>query len=921
MVKIKLTLLFFILTSILQAQTTDIPLVSVDIKDATFEQFAHLLERESNLTIIYKPDWVKDTRVTLKVNEESVIQLLKWALDNDELNIVRWNDFIVILQKEDLIDQLPDYNKKPLAEKEETDDEASDNSEFMVGRKVDFLKIKVGEPKYQMAGKNILVKGKIIDATSGNPIESSTLYIVPLKRGAISDQQGNLEINLPPGKYAARVECLGMKKIDCQLEVISDGSFELKMERQKFDIQEVEIYGDRQMSIREKDPGLEKLNVKTIKELPTMMGETDIIKISEMLPGVVSIGEGSTGLIVRGGSFDQNAFYFNNVTVYNTAHMFGFFPAFNTDVISDFSLYKGYIPAKYGGRLSSVFNINARTGNKKHYTAHGGISPVAANLTVEGPIKRDTASFFINGRASYSDWILKQIDDYNIRNSEASFYDLTASFDYDLANTQVNVFGYYSQDYFKFSDINTYWYSNSGVSATVGHIFSPLLQSDFSLSGSLYKFKTVDEQLENAEYEHEFSVAQYDFKAGFHQAIGNKHHFNYGADITWYQLKRGKVLPFGDDSNKKPIDLGNEQGLENALFFSDNIEVTPLFNVSAGFRFSFYSPFGSKKVYTYDDDSPKEIRTINDSIFFDKGKPIKWYYFPELRISLNYQTDENGTVKLAFTQMHQNIFMLNKTITLAPNSPWKLADYHLEPSRAYQFSLGVFRTTTKRDWEYSVEVFYKNARNYTEFKDGADFLGSPLVETTVLQGDLKSYGIEVLLKKYWPKINIWLAYTYSRSLVKVDGPNSWDKINNGNQYPSNFDIPHVLNFMFLYHISKRVTFGTTITYQSGKPGTFPTSYYYIDGVAHLDYSDRNKYRIPDYFRTDISLTIEGNLRKDKFLHSRFNFSVYNLTARDNPYSVFFEQDSGRIVGFQYSVISVPVFMATWIFKLGNYDAN
>jgi len=258
---------------------------------------------------------------------------------------------------------------------------------------------------------------------------------------------------------------------------------------------------------------------------------------------------------------------------------------------------------------------------------------------------------------------------------------------------------------------------------------------------------------------------------------------------------------------------------------------------------------------------------------------------------------------------------------VAPNSQWKLADYHLKPSRSYQISLGVFRNVPKGGWEASGEVFYKNTRDYTEFKDGADFLTSPYVETSVLQGNQKSYGLEVLIKRNGKRLGGWLAYTYSRSLIQVDDDKKWNQINQGKRYPSNFDIPHVLNLMLHYHISKRVTLSTTITYQTGKPSTFPTSYYFIDGQAYLDYSYRNEYRIPDYFRTDASLTIEGNLRKKKWLHSSFIFSVYNLTSRENPYSVYFTKEEGRIKSYQYAVIGVPILTVTWIFKLGNFNAD
>lgn len=919
MKKIMIFIGLFLLTPILWAQNADSVFLKLDLSQASFSSFVAEVESQSSYQVLYKEEWMEDVKVSLKSPSITLLKAFEGALKDLDLYADVYENYIIILPREKLITQLPDYEPKVETLEEET--KSGSSAAFMKGRKADLIKIKIGTSKYPVVGRNVKVNGQVTDDQDGKGVEGATLYIEELKRGAVSNKEGVFNIQLPSGHYAARIECLGMEKIQCQLHVVSDGSFKLNMQKANFDMREVVVYGDRQMSIRDKDPGLEKVTVKNLKELPMMMGESDIIKISEMLPGVVSVGEGAAGLNVRGGSFDQNAFYFNNIPVYNTSHMFGFFPAFNADIISDFSIYKGYIPAKYGGKISSIFDIHARDGNKKRYTAHGGISPIAGNLTVEGPIKKDTASFLVSGRASYSDWILQQVDDYVIRNSNASFYDLNASLNYDLPKTQINIFGYYSQDYFKLHDINTYWYSNKGVSANVGHNFRPDFRGDFSISASKYHFKTIDSQLASAAYEHEFGIGQYELKADFQKIFSEKHSLDFGVNGVWYDLLRGEVIPSGSSSLQSPLDLGQERGLEAAVYLSDKYEITPLLELNAGFRFSAYSAFGPKTVYTYFENGPKEERTVADSMIFTQGQALQWYYFPEFRAALNYQTDEYGSIKLGFNQMHQNIFMLNNTITVAPNSQWKLADYHLKPSRSYQISLGVFRTFPKGGWEASAEVYYKSTRDYTEFKDGADFLSSPQVETSVLQGDQKSYGIELLLKRSGKRIGGWLAYTYSRSLIQVDGGEKWNQINHGNIYPSNFDIPHVLNAIINYHISKRVTFSTTLTYQTGKPSTFPTSYYFIEGLPYLDYSDRNEYRIPDYFRADISLTIEGNLRKKKWLHSSFVFSVYNLTSRENPYSVYFTKEEGRIISYQYAVIGVPILSATWIFKLGNFDAD
>lgn len=901
------------------AQNSEKIFLNLDLTDSSFPSFIQKVEQQTHYKVLYQKEWTQDIKVTIVNPHISVLNAFEIIFTNTIYQTSIYEGYIVLLPNEKLISHLPNYN--PLPKKEQIEEVQKTKSAYMKGRKADNIKITVGNSKHPIVGRKVKMNGQVKDAQNNKGIEGATIYIEELKKGSITDAEGNFVMQLPSGKYNARIECLGMEKINCQIQVISDGSFQIPMQKANYDMKEVIVYGDRQMSIRDKDPGLEKVSVKHIKELPMMMGESDIIKVSEMLPGIVSVGEGAAGLNVRGGGFDQNAFYYNNIPVYNTSHMFGFFPAFNADVIKDFSIYKGYIPAQYGGKISSIFDINARSGNKKIYTAHGGISPIAGNLTVEGPIKKDTASFLISGRSSYSDWILKQVKDYTIRNSKASFYDLTASLNYDLPKTQINVFGYLSQDYFKLHDINTYWYSNKGISANFVHQFNPRLRGDFSLSGANYQFKTVDNQMESAAYEHEFKVGQYDIKADFHQLLNEKNSLDFGVNGVWYGLERGDILPSGSQSLQSPIHLGNEQGLEAALYLSDKYQITSLLELNAGFRMSAYSAFGPKTVYTYFENGPIDERNISDSLEFNSGQAIKWYFFPEFRASLNYQTDEFGSVKLGFNQMHQNIFMLNNTITVAPNSQWKLADYHLQPSRSYQLSLGVFRNLPKGGWEASAELYYKSTKNYTEFKDGADFLSSPLVETTVLQGDQTSYGIEFLIRRTGKKLGGWLAYTYSRSMIQVDGGEKWNQINQGDLYPSNFDIPHVFNAIINYRISKRVTFSTTLTYQTGKPATFPTSYYYIEGQPYLDYSKRNEYRIPDYFRTDISLTIEGNLRKKKLLHSSFIFSVYNLTSRENPYSVYFTKESGTISSYQYAVIGVPILTATWIFKLGNFDAD
>jgi hypothetical protein len=327
---------------------------------------------------------------------------------------------------------------------------------------------------------------------------------------------------------------------------------------------------------------------------------------------------------------------------------------------------------------------------------------------------------------------------------------------------------------------------------------------------------------------------------------------------------------------------------------------------------------GPKTVYQYEENEPRTEEYISDSLNFSNNSAIKWYHEPDIRLSFNFETDKNGSVKISFNQLHQNLFMLNNSIAIAPNTQWKLSDYHLKPSKSNQVSMGIFRNTAKRDLEASIEVYYKNTDNYPEFKDGADFLGNSSLEEVVLQGNISAYGVEFFLKRSNKKLDGWLSYTYSQSIIKVDGSSDWYKINHGLSYPANFDIPHIFNGVTNYHFSKRLTTSCIVTYQTGKPITLPSSVFYVHDLPVINYSHRNEYRIPDYFRVDASLNLEGNLRKKKLIHSSFSFNVYNLLGRENPYSVYFRAEKGVVKSYQYSVIGVPIFTVSWMFKLGNY---
>ena len=913
-------ILLFLFTASLSAQQAE-TLTSFHVKDISFARFCSLVTNQTSVKVFYQDNWVNKIQVTLDMDNTTALTAVAEALKGTGLEVSAWHGNLLVMPGEKLLTDLPPYETRDILSKTDTSAKALTASEerYMTGRNADVLQIlKIGQKGGRVSGAKAKIMGRILDEETGEPIFSATIYIAEIQTGAASDINGFVSLNLKPGNYSASFQYMGYQNKKYQLEVLSDGDFSVSLKKSVIQMKEIEIYGDRQMGSRTKDPGLDKMSIKAIKELPMMMGERDILKVTTTLPGIVSVGEGAAGINVRGGGSDQNAFYINKIPIYNTSHLFGFFPAFNADIIKDFSIYKGFIPAQYGGHLSSVLNIITRQGNRKQFTARGGINPVTANLAVEGPLKKNVSSYMLSARASYSDWILKKVKDPLISSSSAAFNDLTGSINYDFKKTQLSAFAYHSYDRFSLSDQNEYSYSNNGISTTASHNFSNSLRGEFSFIGSQYSFSTTDKQEEVKAYSHNYKIEHYEFRGDFKQSLGEKNSLEYGAGLILYKLNRGTVIPFGENSFRKTVELGSEKATEASVYISDSYDILPWLNLTLGGRYALYTPLGPKTVYEYAPDGPKELKYIVDSLSFNKNQPIIRYHEPDLRMALNLKTDDNGSIKLAFNQMHQNLFMLSTTTSIAPNTQWKLSDYHLQPSKSNQYSAGVFRTLSKWGIETSAEVFYKQTINYPEFKDGANFLENVQVETAVLQGNQEAYGIELFVKRSLRKFEGWVSYTYSRSIIKVDGGSEWNQINRGLAYPANYDIPHSLNVVLNYHITRRLTFASIFTYQTGKPVTYPVSVYYVNGLPVLDYSKRNAYRIPDYVRADFSVTIEGNLKKQKFMHSSFIFSAYNAFGRANPYSVYYKTEDGFIRSFMYSVIGVPIFTATWLFKLGNY---
>jgi hypothetical protein len=652
-----------------------------------------------------------------------------------------------------------------------------------------------------------------------------------------------------------------------------------------------------------------------MKNIPLALGETDIIKRDAHLPGVQTVGEGTSGFNVRGGATNQNLILYNDAVVYNPAHLFGFFSSFNPDILKNVELFKSGITADYGGRLSSVLDVRTREGNLKKFSGSGGISPITGRLSLEGPIIKDKTSFIVGGRSTYSDWLLKQLNSETLNNSSASFYDLNANISHTHNdNNSFYLSGYLSQDRFSFNKDTLYSYSDRNASFKWKHAFSTQLTGVFSSSYSDYRF-TVSSNANPVEAaEMDFRIRQWQGKADFTWFPKAKHTITGGMTAIRYSLSPGNLNPLGSESKTIPEAIQQEQAWETALYIGEDFEITPRFGLYAGMRYSFYQMVGPRDVYQYVPGQPRQVSTITDTVSYAAGEPVARYHGAEPRVALRYTLPRYSSVKLSFNRMRQYIQMLSNTTVIAPTDIWKLSDTYIRPQIGDQISIGYYKNLRSNTIETSVEAYYKTINDATDFKDGAELLLNPHIETDVLLANGKAYGVEFFIKKASGKLNGWISYTWSRSLLQIDGPTLIETVNNGKWYASPYDKPHAVNVISNYKFNRRVNFSLNVTYSTGRPITIPIAKYELGGSERVFYSDRNAFRIPDYFRTDASINVEGNHKVKKLAHSSWTFAVYNLTGRNNPYSVFFTNEGGQIKGYQLSIFAYPIPTITYNFK-------
>ncbi len=742
------------------------------------------------------------------------------------------------------------------------------------------------------------ISGKITDAENGEDLIGATIFDIEQQLGTSTNTYGFFSLTLPEGNYKLQISYLGFQTITKKIQLDENLKLNISLEPSSNSLDEVEIISEKKdANLSSAQMSVEKMDMKQISKLPVLFGEKDILKTIQLLPGISATSEGGNGFSVRGGSIDQNLILLDEAPVYSASHLMGFFSVFNSDALKNMSVYKGGIPANYGGRASSVLDISMKDGNNQNFQVSGGLGLISSRLTLEGPIIKDKMSFIVSGRRSYADLVAGAVgildDDANLY-----FYDLNAKLNYQINdNNRIFLSGYFGNDEFGYGAMGMNWGNKTGT-LRWNHIFNSKLFSNTTLIYSEYDYGF---KLNDGESELSSGIVDYGFKQDFTYFLNPKNTLSFGFNSTHHTFNPGKLEHENNDNTE--ILLDEKFALESSIYLSNKQEITDRVSAEYGLRISNFSQLGEGYNNTYNEDNQ-----IVDSVYFGKNEVMQSYNSIEPRLSLSYRLAEDKSIKASYNKMGQYLHLMSNSTSGQPTDTWVPSSHNIQPLDVNQYALGYFQNFQDNNYEFSVEAYYKDMYNITDFKDGADIVLNENLESYILQGKGRSFGAEFYLKKKTGKFTGWLSYTLSRTENQIEG------INNNEWYPSKIDKTHDISLVGSYQINKRWSVSATWVYYTGNAVTFPSGKYEYDGFTYPYYTERNGYRMPDYHRLDLNVHLEG--KQKKRFKSSWDFSIYNAYNRYNAYSIDFQESEtvpGTTEAVQLSLFGI-VPSVTWNFK-------
>lgn len=750
-------------------------------------------------------------------------------------------------------------------------------------------------PSLLFAQQEYTLSGYVRDASNGEALIGATVLIKELSTGNITNVYGFYSVTVPQGNYTVEVRYLGFITETQQVQLSENYKLDVELKAEGTQLEEVVVTAEKEdQNVTSNEMSVAKLDMKTVKQLPVLFGEVDIIKSIQLVPGVSSVGEGSSGFNVRGGNVGQNLILLDEAPVYNSSHLLGFFSVFNPDAVKDLKLYKGGIPAQFGGRISSILDIRMKEGNSKEFEANGGIGTVFSRLAIEAPIVKDKSSFIIAGRRSYADILFRPFVEELQNGAKLNFYDLTMKTNYRFSDKdQVFVSGYFGKDNFFFDVGQGFSWGNRTATVRWNHLFNDRLFSNFTFFFSDYEYQLSFGDDDQDRFDWNSDINTFAFKPQLTYFLNQKNELTFGGEIFKYTFTPADARGV---SAGELIDLRvpEKQAIEGAVYLNNNQKLTEKLTVQYGMRFSFFNLIGPGEKYILGDTIPGRRRPVEQTIQVGSGESIASYTGWEPRVSATYQINGSTSIKGSYNRMFQYLHLISNTTASNPLDVWTPSSNNLKPQIGQQWAVGLFKNFKDNMFETSLEVYYRKTEQQVDYVNGADLLINRELEADLLAGNGRAYGMELYVKKLKGRFNGWLSYTLAKTELQVDG------INEGRWYNTRFNQTHNLKLTGFYELSNRWSASSTFTYLSGTPATFPTDRYEIQGftIPHNSNDSRNNVNLPDYYRLDISATLKGKaIRKNgapKKFRGEWVFTIYNVLNRQNPFSIYFTQGSERV---------------------------
>lgn len=742
--------------------------------------------------------------------------------------------------------------------------------------------------------EKVTLSGTIKDSETNETLIGVSIYLTEIQAIATTNEYGFFSITVPKGNYRCLINYAGFSEFEETINLQENTTKNIGLTFKSKQLDEIVIETKNRSNIRKPEMSVNKLSINTIKQMPVVLGEVDVIKSLLFLPGVTNAGEGQSGFNVRGGGADQNLILLDEATIYNSSHVFGFFSVFNPDAIKDLKLYKGGISARFGGRASSVLDIYQKDGNSNNFSMNGGIGLISSRILAEGPLVKGKGSFLVGGRGSYAHLFLKLTDNKNV----AFFYDLNTKLSYKLnKNNSLYVSGYFGRDVFEINESFSNTYGNSTLNLRWNHLFNDKLFSNLSLIYSDYYYGLT---IDFVGFNWDSGIKNYNLKYDFKHYLNDKIKLSYGANAMYYNFNPGTIEPSKPNSGINFGQLERKYAFEPSLYFEAEQRINKKINLNYGLRYSMFYRLGDSNVDYYTNNQP--VNYNSELELYEKAKPINSKYFSrnqvitsynnfEPRFSASYEINPDQSIKASYNRMVQYLQLISNTQSPTPLDVWTPSDQYIRPQLADQVAIGYFKNFNNDKYSIEIESFYKTIKNRIDYIDGADLIANENIEQIILNGQMKSYGLELLFKKNTGKLTGWVAYTLSRSLQQTKGRTPSEVgINNGDWYRSAYDKLHNLAITSAYNFNKKWNFGASFTLQSGQPVTFPNGQYEYQGVKIPNYGIRNSNNLPAYHHLDVSATYTPKPDKTKGWKSEWVFSIYNLYSRKNAASISFKQN-------------------------------